>query len=176
MKQTYTKFSDPWEHIILERRFSRDQLRIIRIELIAWLMDNYDLLNENQMLAVDDLTSWSKTQRIVESNPITVDWIGHFSQHRDYESLRTRNQVIFAKPGLNYRIHDESAQKVLSSTTYISEQGIGTHLYHNQFEPRVKTVEWIPGNTLIFCGMDGVTWHNYQSDNLRITLNTFLER
>lgn len=176
MRQAYTKYSDPWEHIVLKRRFSNDHLKTMRIELVSWLMNNYDLLNEHRMLIVNDLVSWPKTQRIVDANPISADWIAHFEKHRPFDNLKIRNQVIFAIPGLTYRIHDEAPSKILSSTTYISEQGIGTHLYQDPAGPIVKTIDWVPGDTLIFCGLDGVTWHNYQSDNLRITLNTFLEQ
>lgn len=81
---------------------------------------------------------------------------------------------IFDK-GYVHPKHCDRVDKVISVVTYIAPtHSIGTHLY-NTDKSLNKTVEWIPGDTLIFAGWDGLTWHSYESGtDFRITLNSFL--
>ena len=74
----------------------------------------------------------------------------------------------------------ETISKIWSSVTYITpEKNCGTKMYTESVkESLVKEVDWKPNTTMIFTGIDGKTWHSYNSteDSNRITLNLFLKR
>ena len=48
----------------------------------------------------------------------------------------------------------------------------------NKKERLVKEAQWKPNLTMIFAGIDGKTWHSYNSteQSNRITLNLFIKR
>jgi hypothetical protein len=91
-------------------------------------------------------------------------------------NLKLRTSLCIFDKNYIHPIHNERIDKIISIVTYLApKQGIGTHIY-NLDKSYNKTIEWIPGNTLIFAGIDNVSWHSYESgQNYRVTLNSFLD-
>lgn len=170
-----TKYSDPWEHLTIDDFYDQTLFDDMKRELIQYVRDKKVSIALNY---IEDFSDLPMTKRCIDSNPVSEEWITHFSQHREYESLTPRHQVIICLGANSYEIHDEIPKKVLSSVTYIwSNAGTGTLIYDDDKE-FVKEVEWEENKTLMFCGLDNTTWHSYYSKprSIRITLNTFLEK
>ena len=104
-----------------------------------------------------------------------------FPNHRWYDDLVVSAYIGVTPPApYNHIIHSETISKIWSSVTYITpEKNCGTKMYTESVkESLVKEVDWKPNTTMIFTGIDGKTWHSYNSteDSNRITLNLFLKR
>lgn len=103
----------------------------------------------------------------------------HFEHHRQFEDpLVAVHAINNTRPTHVHSMHCESPRKVLSNILYVlPEQSFGTLLYDRNQE-FVCEVEWKPNRSLVMCGMDDVTWHNYKStdDYHRFTLASFLMR
>jgi hypothetical protein len=91
-------------------------------------------------------------------------------------NLKLRTSLCIFDKGYIHPIHNERVDKIISIVTYLDpKQGIGTHLY-NIDKSYSKTIDWNPGTTLVFAGIDNLTWHSYESgQNYRVTLNSFLD-
>jgi hypothetical protein len=169
------KYSDPWEHIVVDNYYDTALLKSAQEELIDYIKSGVELHSMNY---INDLAIFPATKRCVDSHPVTDSWLKDFKEFRSYNNLTIRNQIIICIGEASYNIHYENPTKILSAVTYLwSNNGTGTVLYdvNKNF---VKEVEWVPNRLLLFCGKDNVTWHSYYSKpkSVRITLNTFLEQ
>ena len=104
-----------------------------------------------------------------------------FPKHRWYDELVVTAYIGVTPPApYDHHIHSETLSKVWSSVTYITpEKNCGTKMYtENKKECLVKEAQWKPNLTMIFAGIDGKTWHSYNSteQSNRITLNLFIKR
>ena len=119
-----------------------------------------------------------------------------FPKHRWYDDLVVTAYIGVTPPApYDHHIHSETLSKVWSSVTYVTpEKNCGTKMYDTEYKPTfkhgtkmytesvkeslVKEVEWKPNSTMIFAGIDGKTWHSYNSteQSNRITLNLFLKQ
>lgn len=172
-----TNFLDPWPHQTIDDFYDDTLFREMKKELIEFskgkIQSNYtkfDYILENFSEVLPH------TVKCIKSNIISEENLKGFPHHRAYKNLKLKTQVIVCLNDVEYRIHDETRDKILSVVTYITpEKSIGTLIYdkNKQF---VKEVEWKPNRTLIFAGIENTTWHNYKSEkgNYRITLNSFL--
>jgi hypothetical protein len=168
------KYSNPWEHIIVDNYYNEDMLKAAQAELISYIRSGIPLYNMNY---IDDLSSFPATQNCVNTCPVTDTWIKQFKEYRPYTNLTIRNQLVICIGESSFNIHYENPAKILSAVTYLwSNNGTGTMLY-DEDKNFVKEVEWVSNRLLLFCGKDNVTWHSYysKSKSIRITLNTFLE-
>lgn len=175
MNYQSTKYFDPWEHIIVDNLYDESLFDGMKRELIQHIRDKKVT---HPLNFIEDFSDLPMTKLCIDSNPVTEEWITSFTKSREYKSLTPRHQVIICLGVNNFDIHYESSQKVLSSVTYVwSNAGTGTVIYDEDKE-YVKEVDWQENRTLMFCGLDDVTWHSYYSKHrsIRITLNTFLER
>lgn len=169
------KYFNPWEHLTVDNYYDLDKLEAAQTELLNYVKSGTHLYNMNY---IDDLSSFPETQRCVDSQPITTDWLDHFTESRSYKNLTIRNQVVICLGKSSFDIHYENPAKILSAVNYLwSNNGTGTVLY-DEDKNYVKEVEWVPNRLLVFCGKDNVTWHSYYSkpNSIRITVNTFLEQ
>ena len=104
---------------------------------------------------------------------------GLYSNPRWYDRLTVYAHIAVV-PSIDHivnKIHEEEAQKMWSSVTYIApDQNLGTLMYTAKDESTLMAeAEWRPNNSFIFCGQKGVTWHKYQSSGVpRVSFNMFL--
>lgn len=172
--EKFQKYYDPWEHIVSDNFYNSTLFERMRLELSAIFNK---VMDSQQVCYINDISKFENTLACVSSNKISDKYLTLFSKHRPFTKLTTRNQIIFCKGKLDYRIHDESEKKILSAVTYITpDTAIGTHIY-NADKSFNKSIEWLPNRLLMFCGETNKTWHSYHCDSsqYRITLNTFLE-
>ena len=104
-----------------------------------------------------------------------------FPNHRWYDDLVVSAYIGVTPPApYDHSIHSETLSKIWSSVTYITpEKNCGTRMYTESVkESLAKEVKWKPNTTMIFAGIDGKTWHSYNSteQSNRITLNLFLKQ
>jgi len=180
MKPTYTKYSDPWEHLTFENRFTEDEIKVMVTEIIDGVRGKK--VKSSGKWKFDNLEGLPTTQHIVAQHPLPKNLIDEFSYHRPYQKIVERSQVIvcMASPTMQEMhkgIHDEHESKILSLVTYLSPASqLGTYIFDRD-KNFVKEMEWSSGRSFVFCAEDGVTWHSYGAkQGVRITLNTFLER
>ena len=102
-----------------------------------------------------------------------------YPEYREYDKIGV-NAHISITPPLPYKfdIHQEGLEKTWSAVTYITpDKNVGTKMYANSSDKSfVKEAEWNPNSTFIFCGVQGKTWHSYESNQNtnRITFNLFI--
>ena len=170
-------FLDPWPHQTIDNFYDGILFDDMKAEIVNYVKNNvrekftkFDWIIENYS---NDLP---KTVECIKSNLVTEADLVHFPHHRKYNNLKLKTQIIVCIDDTEYRIHDEDKSKILSAVTYIApSQATGTLLY-DQNRNFVKEIEWAPNRTIIFAGVENVTWHNYKStkNRIRITLNSFL--
>lgn len=185
-------YNEPWKHIIIDDTYDDTLLTNFIDECMRNLKTGYyteqftcpqpnvrhspknlyvqaqkDILLKN---ARDLLNSFDFDEWIIEK---------YFPEHRDYKkgSLTRVGETIFCWKGGNFPIHDEEPQKILSCTTYCDPASSHGTLIYDKDKNFVKEVEWKRNRTLIFAGLDDITWHSYQAtdDSYRLTLNNFLK-
>ena len=162
----------PWEHLVLDSFYDSSLFNAMQQELtlvFSKLMYNRDII------FINDISKLPATSACIAYKPVDENYLAIFDKHRNYKSLKVKNQVILCNGNVDYRIHDEREDKILSAVTYIHpEIALGTRLY-NKDKSFCCDVEWKPNRMLLFCGETDVTWHSYHATSERITLHTFLE-
>jgi hypothetical protein len=170
---------EPWPHIIandyvtdtfakLLIKFSEEKIKNKEFEKFTF--GEYEFPQElKDQHAIYKYTVLSKCEELLNLFP----QVRRFNANTN---LKLRTTLFVLNTGYVHPVHNERIDKVISIVTYLApEQGIGTHIY-NIDKSYNKTVEWNPGTTLIFAGLEGVTWHSFESgQTYRVTLNTFLE-
>lgn len=168
--------TDPWPHVVYDDYFDSELFQNMKRELALYLKNNVPRINT--LTKIEDFTKLPETKKCIDSAKIDESTIKLFPEYRKYETLTVRPQVLICYGTYEHRIHDEVESKVLSAVTYITAtSGHGTRLYDKD-KNFVKEVEWKENRMMIFTGVTGKTWHDYYSEpnNIRITMNIFLER
>ena len=103
-----------------------------------------------------------------------------FPEHRWFDNLCVSAYIGVTPPApYDHIIHQETVSKIWSSVTYITpETNCGTKMYTKEDKDTlVKEAPWKPNTTMIFAGVEGKTWHSYNSteESNRITLNFFIK-
>ena len=103
-----------------------------------------------------------------------------FPEHRWFHNLCVSAYVGVTPPApYDHIIHQETTSKIWSSVTYITpEKNCGTKMYlKEERDSFVKEAPWKPNTSMIFTGVEGKTWHSYNSteESNRITLNFFIK-
>jgi hypothetical protein len=104
--------------------------------------------------------------------------VQHYPNHRKFNKYISMPTFHILPP--NYppqKIHDESYDKTVSIVVYLHpELSTGTALFKNNTQDSfVNEVEWRQNRSMLFCGEQNVTWHDfYSKDSPRVTLNFFL--
>jgi hypothetical protein len=175
-------FSEPWPHIVDDNYFDSNSFEMVKTEIIDFVKTQkiktgitiFDNLN------VQDYPTLIKTIKGVNDRIFDNVWIDqNFPFHRLYsKKLKAKHQIIVCIGESEYRIHEDSPDKILSIVTYVHPNKSAGTLIYDKNKQFVKQVDWKPARTLIFAPMDKTTWHNYKSidKSFRITLNTFLMR
>ena len=170
---------EPWPHIIANDyvtdtfaksliEFSEEKIKNKEFEKFTF--GEYEFPQELQeQYAIYKSTVLSKCDELLNLFPL----IRRFNSNTN---LKLQTTLVILNQGYTHPIHNERIDKVISIVTYLAPaQGIGTHIY-NIDKSYNKTVEWNPGTTLVFAGVDGITWHSFESgQTYRATLNSFLD-
>lgn len=153
---------DPWPHIIIDDFFLEFEK-----STHGWKI--------NQV----EPTGADVDRVMLEKDPFPVNFVellDLFPKTREYKKLGKFVHYAVTKEGLHHPIHEDAPFKIMSAVLYMDpEENAGTNLYRTKdcTEP-AKTIEWKQNRLLIFCGLDGITWHDYKATSTRRTLNWFL--
>lgn len=165
----------PWPYIVTDNLIPRsfvDHLAVHSESLIrqgkfglhAFTVDNFgaELFNE-----------YCQVESELRSRELEI--LNYFPQHRSYKKLDFSTHLAVHSGGYSYPVHDENPSKIVSYVTYISpEHNIGTAIHADKNKDPVYTVDWQVGRTLIFAGLNDVTWHSYASGTTpRVTFLCF---
>ena len=172
-------YETPWPHIIEDNYFDPTLFNNMKEELVEYVKKHSSHFKANDVSKIENFKDLGLiyTNECVENSNINEQKLKLFKEHRKYNKLKTRSEVLVCYGEFSYRIHDEIENKILSVVTYVkSNSGHGTVLY-DQNKNFSKQVDWQENRTLIFPAITGKTWHNYYStkNSVRITLNIFLE-
>jgi hypothetical protein len=172
-----TKVNEPWPYLIIDDTFPQD----IFDNFVAEVEKRLAHMNPEQSVVYYEITGNDESnipsvKRLIDSVYIR-DFIDYFDNRRSSKpvtELQRASQVAMSR---NYicPVHDESFKKVLSFITYLGpDKSTGTTIYRTETE-FVTQIEWKPNRTLVFCGINDVTWHGYEAGSeKRVTLNQFL--
>lgn len=172
-----TKVNEPWPYLIIDDTFPQDVFDELKKEVDKRLafMDPRQSVEHYELSDVD-FHEIPSAKRMLDSYNVR-DLIEMFDQKRSLKPASEMIRSCQVSMSRNYvcPVHDESFRKILSSVTYLGpEKSTGTLIYRTETE-YVTEIEWKPNRSIVFCGINDVTWHGYKADDeVRITLNQFL--
>ena len=182
---------DPWPHTVTANHIDKESFsRLLKsceglLEINLRDMPTHKKTTENHIQPKDfkafgidwhdDISDISK--QIYDNAKELCDV---FPEHRWFNNLCVSAYVGVTPPApYDHIIHQETTSKIWSSVTYITpERNCGTKMYTEESKDTfVKEAPWEPNTTMIFSGVEGKTWHSYNSteDSNRITLNFFIK-
>jgi hypothetical protein len=181
MKEEF--FCNPWEHILTENCLDPVIFLKLKTEL-SLLFNNistgnytfelYDLYLKGFSTDLIDYLIEYTEETILNNYSYMLD---KFSFHRKSKNGYICIPEIGVSRENRYGIHDDTHSnfKAMTFLIYISpENSIGTELYRtseNFLDPHTIAT-WKPNSGIYFCPKDGVTFHDFFSNNeIRITLN-----
>ena len=174
-----TIFNDPWKHIVIENYYDSTLFKNMLNEIKNDILPNIKFEDkDNEVLIYRDtnLLSFKHTKKCLYSKSILPNLLKFFPNHRKSNRYSIQKELVITG-NYEYRIHDEAPHKILSMTTYVyPENSKGTLLYNTDMSFN-KEINWRQNSSVLFAGMDNITWHNYKnsdSNNLRVTINQFL--
>ncbi len=183
--------SNPWSHTITENHIDKKEFNLLLndcnklLEIKLKEMPTHKTTTENHITPqqfkdfninwYDQILDISKN--IYENRKELCDV---FPKYRWFDDLIITAYVGVTPPApYDHIIHQETISKIWSSVTYITpEKNCGTKMYtEEKKESLVKEAQWKPNSTMIFAGIEGKTWHSYNSteESNRITLNFFIK-
>ena len=175
---------DPWPHMVIDNYYDPQKLQAVEEEFANHLRykssDTWaEFHNISQLLYTTKHPNFKKVfptawDCLYSVNP--TPFLKCFEKIRPYgESVTVYHELSYISSHLEYPIHYDIEEKVLSFVTYVNSEGTGTLLY-DENKNFVKEVEWKPNRSLVFAGETDVTWHSYKTDHRpRLTINTFIE-
>ena len=183
--------SDPWPHTITENHINETEFNFLSkqcnklLEIKLRDMPTHKTTIENHITPrqfKDFNINWYDqmydiSKNIYENRKELCDV---FPAHRWFDPLVVSAYIGVTPPRpYDHIIHQETISKIWSSVTYITpEKNCGTKMYtEGKKESLVKEAQWKPNSTMIFAGVEGKTWHSYNSteESNRITLNFFIK-
>jgi len=178
--------SDPWTHQIIDNFFSPDDFDIIEqtAKHLASVFSNEIITSDNCLNIAEalDYISDEAAKIILKSNRYLLDNIN--TTVNNFPNCRSFKNVI-SVPTFHIlpanvppqKVHDEAYDKISSTVVYLyPESSTGTAMFTNSNRDSfVKEIEWKQNRAMIFCGEQGVTWHDfYSKEHCRVTLNYFI--
>jgi hypothetical protein len=91
-----------------------------------------------------------------------VDKLSVQKQNKKY---RYEVSVVNIGKNYKYKIHRDSAEKILSVVIYISNVGRGTIMYDDHEGKNPREIPWEKNRAFAFCPSDD-TWHSYEADGV----------
>jgi len=111
-----------------------------------------------------------------DPTPEIGELIHKFTKKRSEGPYQKLIHFAITPANFSHAEHDEASFKIMSSIVYLApEKNLGTTLVDYRKTPTEKvTLEWKPNRMMTFCGETDVTWHYYESTDVRYTYNYFL--
>jgi hypothetical protein len=179
---------DPWRHQIIKNFFQEDDFKKINLAAIKLETVYKDrLITADACLGIAevyDIIGEEVFDIILEANRKLLDNIKlitkNFPKHNKFKKYISVPSFHILPPQTPWqKIHDESLDKTTSIVVYLyPKHSVGTTLYkENNRNSKNKEIEWEQNSAMLFCGQQGVTWHDFCSrEHPRITLNFFLRK
>ena len=183
--------TDPWPHTVTNDHINADSFdKLLNscqnlLEINLRDMPTHKKTTENHIQPKDFKSfgiDWYDeiheiSEQIYKNAKILCDV---FPEHRWFDNLCVSSYIGVTPPApYDHIIHQETVSKIWSSVTYITpETNCGTKMYTKEDKNTlVKEAPWKPNTTMIFAGVEGKTWHSYNSteESNRITLNFFIK-
>lgn len=154
----------PWPHIVTDDLVSTsfvDHLAEHAKSLIAKKRFGLHEFNINNF-SKELLDEYYQIENHIRSQELEI--LNYFPRSRSYTKLDFSSHLAVQPAGYSYPTHYEHPSKIVSYVTYISpEHSVGTAIHATETDPPLFTVNWQPGRTLIFAGLNNITWHSYAS-------------
>jgi hypothetical protein len=176
----------PWRHQCIEDFFQQEDFEKVKIAAIE-----LEKIYKDKLITADNCLSLAEVYDtigeevfniILEANKKLLNNIElivkNFPNHNKFKDYISLPSFHILPPNSGWqKIHDESSDKTVSVVVYLyPENSIGTTLYEeNNRNSNNKEIPWKQNSAMLFCGQQGVTWHDFCSkENPRVTLNFFL--
>ena len=175
-----TKHTDPWTYIVIDNFFERDDLEVVRNDLIGLS----DTVSESPDMFGDAVSMVGREWKYVAETKRDSMWLDyhitiapymerlneeflleHFPNHRLYDQIKFMSSTQIVQAGMKYPTHVDAARKVMSTVVYIAGNGRGTYI-HDHNGNVVREIEWKINRAVVFAPLDGVTWHSYEADGM----------
>lgn len=154
----------PWPYIVTDGLIPRlfvDHLADHAKSLIAGNKFGLHSFNSNTF-GVELFNEYCQVESNLRKQELEI--LNYFPQHRSYKQLDFSTHLAVQPAGYSYPTHCEHPSKIVSYVTYVSpEHSAGTAVHATAIDPPLFTVDWQVGRTLIFAGLNDVTWHSYAS-------------
>jgi len=117
-----------------------------------------------------------------DPTPQIAELVNKFEIKRPCNNYKKLIHYAVTPANFFHKEHYEADFKIMSAIVYLSpEKNIGTTLVDyrtpgpNEGDLYEKiTLDWKPNRMMTFCGLDDITWHYYESTDVRFTYNYFL--
>lgn len=159
---------DPWPHIIIDDFLSKDDLLTFQQQCIDY--------NENVVLPEIKKNGpvEGHYRSVFQNDPLEaygiMELFDKFETKRPYKDLSKLVQIVKTCDGCNYEIHEDAPHKIFSLVIYLNpEENIGTNFYNSNKEFSCK-IDWKVNRAVMFCPLNGTTYHDYGSTTSRYTL------
>lgn len=170
--------NQPWPHLIIDGLIDHDWLKLLTsYSRSAESNRKFGLHHfKHRMFDQHINEGWLEYQSRVQDLLPQLNSI--FVKRRRSEDLDYVSHLAIQPANYIYPPHCDHPDKIYSVVTYICpDSSIGTDLYATNEGDQHTRIEWLPGRTLIFAGLDDITWHSYHSgDRCRTTLCGFFVR
>ena len=104
--------------------------------------------------------------------PEIGDLFNTFTKHREYNNLQKFIHYAYTPLDFKHDVHYDAEFKIMSAIVYLTpEENYGTTFY---LQGEKIEIPWKPNRLMAFCGETNVTWHDYKSNEGRLTYNYFL--
>lgn len=176
----------PWPHQIVDNFLDEKTFKSLE-DLVKSLLPRYSIKKDQSidpvdLLALKDEMHEDLYNSLFHYNKLLLDHhtdlMSLYPNHRSYQSYYSMPSFHFMDRNAGWHhIHDETLDKALSIVLYIDpEISVGTKIFSGMEEKDFEfEVEWKKNRALIFCGIQGTTWHSFGTDRYqRATLNFFL--
>ena len=162
-----------WKYIIKDDYLSEDKFNS--------LIDEVKHIKPDGVTIYDDGPFADTVYRKIldyDPTPEIGEMINEFTASEKRLNGPYKKFIHFAVTPANmvHKEHFEAPWKVMSAIIYLApEKNIGTTLVDYRENPTEKiTLDWKPNRMMTFCGLDDITWHYYESIDVRYTYNYFL--
>lgn len=177
---------EPWRHQLIDNFFTDSDFKKVNNAATA-LLEVY----KNQAITSDNCLTIAQVYDVIGEDVFNIlldanssllanidQLVRPYPNHRKFNSYISMPTFHILPPHYPpQKIHDEAYDKTVSIVVYLyPESSTGTALFKNNTqESFVKEVDWEQNKSMLFCGEENVTWHDfYSKDSPRITLNFFL--
>jgi|TARA_B100000035_G_scaffold148704_1_gene126760 hypothetical protein len=168
-------FKEPWTYIVIDNFYPDNVFKKLQAYAKNKLKEEGFGTNGSFRLRFERDEELNKILKQCEVSPKLLKY---FPDVREHTTLNVYTEINAIIGPYKYKLHDEAPNKILSLVVYIDPvENRGTRLFTKD-KTFCKEIEWRQNRAFIFCGVEGVTWHDYlcNKGDFRITINQFLEK